>query len=79
MSEDNKLELIMKMIAENHEEMRSEFKNINNKIDYLTEQTKIIKEQVVRNTESFVEVEELKQDVTMIEEQLVAVKKRIRN
>ena len=76
---NDKLDIIMKMIMESREEAQSEFKEINRKMDYLTEQSQIIKEQVVRNSESCVEMEELKQDISMLEEQLTIVKKRIRN
>ena len=76
---NDKLDIIMKMIMESREEAQSEFKEINRKMDYLTEQSQIIKEQVVRNSEAFVEMEELKQDISMLEEQLTIVKKRIRN
>ena len=62
MTNDDKLNLIMRMIAQNRDEMRSEFKNINNKIDAVSKR-----------------VQYLEQDVGMLEEQLVAVKKRIRN
>ena len=76
---NDKLDIIMKMIMASREEAQSEFKEINRKMDYLTEQSQIIKEQVVRNSESCVEMEELKQDISMLEEQLTIVKKRIRN
>ena len=62
MVDDKKSDLIMEMIAEIRDEMRSEFKNINNKIDAINKR-----------------VQYLEQDVSILEEQLVAVKKRIRN